>query len=82
MDDGQISVSTEDEAIQLVREARQLCSTGKLRVHKFIFNCHNVLASIPGEERADTARNQDLAFGEPQIERALGVKWCITSDQF
>ncbi|XP_060723378.1 uncharacterized protein LOC132844190 [Tachysurus vachellii] len=26
-------------------------------------------------------RNQDLALGEQQIERALGVKWEVTSDQ-
>lgn len=31
--DGLISVSTKDKAIQLVSEARQLCSAGKLRIH-------------------------------------------------
>lgn len=30
VDDGLISVHTEEEAIQLVNEARQLCNTGKL----------------------------------------------------
>lgn len=38
VDDELISVSTGDEAIQLVREARQFCSTGKLQIHKFISN--------------------------------------------
>lgn len=27
-------------------------------------------------------QNQDITLGEPQIERTLGVKWCVTSDQF
>lgn len=82
VDDGLTSVSTEEEAIQLVSEARQLCSAGKLHIHKFVSNRQKVLASIPKEECAETVRNQDLAKGELQIERALGVEWCVASDQF
>ena len=41
-----------------------------------------MLASIPKEECADASRSLDLALGEPQIERALCVKWCVTSNQF
>ncbi|XP_026224932.1 uncharacterized protein LOC113168143 [Anabas testudineus] len=82
VDDGLISVSTDEEAIQLVSEARELCSTGKLRIHKFIFNHHKVLASIPKEDCAETVRNQDLTLCETQIERALGVSWCVVADQF
>ncbi|XP_054869155.1 uncharacterized protein LOC118470646 [Amphiprion ocellaris] len=82
VDDGLTSVSTKDEAIQLVSEARELCSAGKLRIHKFISNCQEVLASIPKGECAETVQNQDLALGEVQIKRALGVKWCVSSDQF
>ncbi|XP_029970352.1 uncharacterized protein LOC115405059 [Salarias fasciatus] len=82
VDDGLISVSTEEEAIHLISEARQLCSTGKLRIHKFVSNSQRVLASLPEEECAETVRKKDLDLGEPQIERALGVKWCVTSDQF
>ncbi|KAI3376815.1 hypothetical protein L3Q82_000073 [Scortum barcoo] len=82
VDDGLTSVSSDDEAIQLISEARQLCSAGKLRIHKFISNRQEVLASLPREECAETVRHQDLALSEPLIERALGVKWCISSDQF
>ncbi|CAI5670949.1 unnamed protein product [Oreochromis niloticus] len=82
VDDGLTSVATKEEAIKLVKEARQLCSAGKLRIHKFISNNHEVLASIPESERADSVRNRDLDLGESQIERALGIKWCIVSDQF
>ena len=55
---------------------------GKLCIHKFVSNSQEVLASIPKEECAQTAINQDLALGEYQMERALGVNWCIASDQF
>ncbi|KAI7805752.1 hypothetical protein IRJ41_018562 [Triplophysa rosa] len=82
VDDGLISVHSEEEAIKLVNEVRQLCNTGRLRLHKFISNSQQVLASLPKEDCAETVMNQDLALGEQQIERALGVKWCVASDYF
>ncbi|KAK0147265.1 hypothetical protein N1851_013317 [Merluccius polli] len=81
VDDGLASVHTEKEAIQLVKESRELCSTGKLRLHKFVSNSENVMASIPEEERA-AAKEQDMALSLPHMERVLGVEWCITSDSF
>nr|XP_054599707.1 uncharacterized protein LOC129164253 [Nothobranchius furzeri] len=81
VDDGLISFHSEDEAIRLVKEAKELCSTGGLRLHKFVSNSKQVLHSLPEEDCADTVR-KDLSLGEQQIERALGVKWCIDSDHF
>ncbi|XP_037400478.1 uncharacterized protein LOC119265102 [Pygocentrus nattereri] len=82
VDDGLTSVTSTKEAIQLVKEARELCSTGNLRLHKFISNSKEVLATIPKEKCAEAATDKDLALGELQIERALGVQWCVTSDEF
>lgn len=82
VDDGLTSVSTVDEAIQLVQEVRQLCSTGKLRLHKFVSNSQEVMASIPQEECANKAKDLNLTFDESHIERALGIQWCIASDDF
>ncbi|XP_053363240.1 uncharacterized protein LOC128533064 [Clarias gariepinus] len=81
VDDGLASVSTESEAIQLVRDSRELCATGKLRLHKFVSNSERVMTTIPEEERA-TVKDLDMSLSLPQIERALGVEWCITSDTF
>ncbi|KAJ8380265.1 hypothetical protein SKAU_G00010430 [Synaphobranchus kaupii] len=81
VDDGLTSVQNEDEAIQLVKESRELCSTGKLRLHKFVSNSKNVMASIPDEECA-AVKDLDMDFGVLHVERALGVEWCITSDAF
>ncbi|KAL6466976.1 hypothetical protein MHYP_G00247800 [Metynnis hypsauchen] len=81
VDDGLASVNTDREAIQLVKESRELCSTGKLRLHKFVSNNENVMASIPEEERA-TVKDQDMTLSLPHMERVLGVEWCITSDSF
>lgn len=79
VDDGLISVQTEAEAIQLIKESRALCYTGKLRLHKFVSNSTKVMASIPEEEHA-LVKNMNVSLSLPHLERALGVEWCITSD--
>lgn len=70
VDDGLVSVDTEQEAIQLVKEVRVLCDTGKLHLHKFISNSKEVIATIPKEECVAGATDLDLALGELKIERA------------
>ncbi|XP_058269504.1 uncharacterized protein LOC131367889 [Hemibagrus wyckioides] len=82
VDDGLVSVTSDAEAIQLVNEARELCATGKLRLHKFISNSKKVLDTIPDEECAESVKELDISLGEPLLERALGVRWCISSDDF
>ncbi|XP_060763802.1 uncharacterized protein LOC132872763 [Neoarius graeffei] len=82
VDDGLTSTETKDQAIQLVKEARDLCNMGKLHLHKFVSNCKEVLDTIPEKERAEGTKDLDLAFGGSQVERALGVQWCVASDQF
>ncbi|CAI5694728.1 unnamed protein product [Oreochromis niloticus] len=81
VDNGLISFHSEEEAIRLVKEAKELCSTGGLPLHKFVSNSKQVLNSLPEEDCAETVR-KDLSLSEQQIERALGVKWCIDSDHF
>lgn len=41
-----------------------------------------MLATIPEEERAEASKDKDMAFGELHMERALGVQWCVASDEF
>lgn len=82
VDDGLTSLDSEEEAIKLVREARDLCNTGKLSLHKFITNNKKVLATIPKQEIAEVSADLDMALGEQRMERALGVQWCISSDKF
>ena len=78
VDDGLRSFTTADEAIQLVKDAQKVCAAGKLRLHKFISNSPEVMASIPESERA---KNASLDINFP-IERVLGIEWCVESDCF
>eukprot|EP00057_Strongylocentrotus_purpuratus_P017851 XP_011672325.1 PREDICTED: uncharacterized protein LOC105442158 [Strongylocentrotus purpuratus] len=81
VDDGLVSVSSEEEAIQLANEARQLCSKGGLRLHKFVSNSKAVLESLPKSERASGVTDSNLDF-EDQVERALGIVWNVATDAF
>ena len=82
VDDGLKSVSTEKEAINLVRKSKDLCAKGGLRLHKFISNSKTVLESIPKEDHAAGVKDLDLLHDALPLERALGVQWCIESDTF
>ncbi len=78
VDNGLVSITSDAEAIQLIKEARELCCTGKLRLHKFISNINNVLKSIPREECAESVKDLHMALGKPLMERAIGVHWCVS----
>ncbi|XP_065109942.1 uncharacterized protein [Paramisgurnus dabryanus] len=82
VDDGLTSVETDTEAIQLVREARDLCKSGKLHLHKFASNSKQVIASLPIEECVENAADLNLDLGQIKVKRALGVQWCVASDTF
>lgn len=74
VDDGLTSVESAKDAIQLAREARELCAKGDLRLHKFVSNNREVLESIPSSERATNVTDMDLAFDDLPLERALGIQ--------
>ncbi len=80
VDDGLTSVSSASEAIQLSQEARELAwetSFAQICVEQPRSD-----TSIPQEECAESSMVHELALGEPHMERALGVNWCVTSDNF
>ncbi|XP_058481739.1 uncharacterized protein LOC131457006 [Solea solea] len=82
VDDGVTSTASVDEAIQLAKEAQELCSMGGLRLHKFVCNNRSVLDSIPSTEHATEVKAPNLAFNDSTLERALGIHWHIESDTF
>ncbi len=81
VDDGLTSVPTADEAVNLIHSTRKICAKGGLHLHKFVSNSAQVMATIPPDDRAKTAKDINLCDSMP-LERALGVQWCIESDTF
>ncbi|XP_041480432.1 uncharacterized protein LOC121427921 [Lytechinus variegatus] len=84
VDDGLKCVSSEEDAIDLIKKAVSMCAKGNLRLHKFVCNNQRVTSSIPESERTVVAKTS-LELGQQgstSIERALGIQWCINSDEF
>ena len=73
-------MATDESAIYLARELRELLSKGGFRLTKWLSNSRKVVESIPEAERATAVKNLD--FDKPIIERALGVQWQVSSDTF
>jgi hypothetical protein len=82
VDDGLTSVASEEEAITLIQGSIDLCSRSGLRLHKFVCNSRGVLESIDNSYKAENIKEINPLTDNLPIERALGVLWCIESDQF
>ena len=80
VDDGVTSVPETEEAIDLAKDARELCSKGGLRLHKFVSNDKAVVDSIPESERSKDSTNLNLDFDSLPLEPALGISWSPGTD--
>ena len=60
IDDCLKSLSSEQEAVQLVKELTSLCQKGGFRLTKWASNSRPVLKHIPKEDRAGEVRDLDL----------------------
>ena len=81
VDDGLKSVETEETAVDLIARTTQLCTKGRLKLHKFVSNSRTVLESVPIDYRSREVQNVNLKFDDLPVERALGIEWC-ESDVF
>ena len=82
MDDGLCSLSTKEQAIDLIKQATKICQQGNIRLHKFLSNSKEVLESIPSSERITTVSELDLKMESLPVERTLGIKWDAQQDCF
>lgn len=82
VDDCLKSVSSEDEAVLLCRNLKAIYLKGGFRLTKWISNSRGVLAAIPEKEMPKELKDLDLDQDLLPIERALGIQWCVESDQF
>ena len=71
------------DAIDIAHKAKNLCSKFGINLHKFASNNSEVIEAISVKDRADGLKNLDLDLSlENEIERTLGVGWCIDNDSF
>ena len=82
VDDCLKSTASEKDAIQIVKDLTALCNKGGFSLQKWVTNSRSVLMSIPGDIRSTDVRELDLDTDQLPMERALGLQWCVESDQF
>ncbi|XP_052322001.1 uncharacterized protein LOC127908283 [Oncorhynchus keta] len=82
VDDCLKSVATEEQAIALTKNLRDVCSQGGFKLTKWVSNSRTVLASISDEHKAKQIKELDLDREKLPVERALGIRWNIESDAF
>ena len=80
VDDVLKSVGSPADAIRLANQLTELCKRGGFNLTKYMTNSREVLAEIPVEKRA--VPTLDLDLDELPVERALGVRWNVESDNF
>ena len=81
VDDLLKSVAKEDQAIQLIKNAKAMCSSGGFKLTKFLSNNKRVLQSIPEEDGRKCVKYKDLV-GDLSSKQALGVPWNTEADKF
>ncbi|XP_034151514.1 uncharacterized protein LOC117595338 [Esox lucius] len=82
VDDCLKSISTEQDAVLMVKDLTALCKKGGFMLSKWISNSRKVLASIPQEARTKETKELDLDRDNLPMERALGLHWCVETDVF
>ena len=80
VDDCLKSVKSDDQAVRMASQLRQLLAKGGFRLTKWNSTSRKVIESLPESERAE--RIKDLNFNNPLIERVLGVQWNVSTDRF
>ena len=81
VDDMLKSVKSSQDAIQLIKDVINMCDSGGFNLTKFVSTSKEVIDSLPTSKLAPSLREYDLSEGSALIECALGVHWCIESDE-
>ena len=81
VDDVAKATSTEEDAIKLALELKQLCSKGGFNLKKFSSNRVAVLQAMEKEDRAKSVKDLILGQDPLPIQRALGIPWDQETDE-
>ena len=83
VDDGLISVASDNEAINLMKKTQvSLLENGKLRLHKIASNSKHVLNAFPSNDLAEDLKDVNLTKDCLPQQRSFGLIWDINMDVF
>nr|XP_039261216.1 uncharacterized protein LOC120337486 [Styela clava] len=80
VDDFLDSKPNAEEAIDHVKNVKNLVSKGGFEITKWVSNDRAVLLSIPEEHRAKDVKGLDLSVDDLPVEKALGMIWDVEQD--
>ena len=78
MDDGLPSTDSREEAIEMRKQMTELLRRGGFRLHKWLTNDPDVMATIPEQDRSP--RFLELSEDKLPTDRTLGVIWDAQED--
>ena len=85
VDDVLVSLSTEEELLQLHKELEELFAEISMKVHKCASNSTKFMTTVPQEQRAKQVRLEDINSGNPELMpviKALGMVYDPEEDEF
>ncbi|XP_060761029.1 uncharacterized protein LOC132870982 [Neoarius graeffei] len=80
VDDVLKSVSTVEQAVDLLKRTQKMLAASNLRLHKVASNKADVMDAFPVEDRAKDIQDLDLFVDDLPDQRSLGVKWSLMLD--
>ena len=78
MDDGLLSTNSREESIEMREQTTELLRRGGFRLHKWLTNDLEVLATIPEQDRSP--RFLELSEDKLPTDRTLGITWDAQED--
>ena len=82
VDDLLMSTETSEKAVSLLHEVTDLLATGKFELVEVVSNSKFVLSSVPNENLGKGIENWTNGLNTLPKQRALGIGWNISTDQF
>ena len=82
VDDGLISTTSPEEAINLLKTTKQMLSESHINLHKVSSNSQTVMDAFNPEDKASELSEINLAKDEPPFQRSLGICWNLKDDTF
>ena len=80
MNEGLKSIFFYTKAVNLMKQATEMCRRGGFNLCKFLSKKREILQEISEQDRADAVR--DIHLDALPIERSVGVKRCTLTDKF
>lgn len=75
-------ISSDDEAIAVLKRAQEMLAASSLRLHRFTSNTINVMKIFPAEDLAKGLKDLNLQTELPHMQRRLRIYWDVVPDEF